>query len=151
MAKELLKKILDGAVFALGAGAIVFLMVGTADYSRKAMDYLFQPHFVRLGDIKNHGLSISFHKQSPDTKNYTVVGSVKNSGEYHWKEINIQAIIMESGHVINRCGGTVNHGSSLNVGEEGFFRIKCYDMPSNNGSYTYTLKFGYGLAFDESS
>jgi len=115
------------------------------------MNYLFQPHYLHIGDIKNHGLDITFHKQVPDTQLYTIAGSIKNSGEYNWREISVQAIIRENGHVVNNCGGTVNNGGILKKGEEGFFRIQCYQMPTNSGNYTYKIKISYGSAYEKST
>ncbi len=147
--KELLHKILHGAAFGFGLGLVFFLFVIIYEENRYQIKRWLGPDYIHLEDYPAHGIEISFHKQRSDTENYTIVGTIKNNGSIHWKDISFIAALTEEENQIDSCRGSVNtEGGFLNPGEEAPFKIKCGDTPTKKNSYKYSLKFSYGLGIE---
>ena len=147
--KELLHKIIHGAAFGIGLGLVFFLFIFVYEENRHQIKRWLGPDYIHLEDYPDHGVEILFHKQRPDTEFYTIVGTVKNTANIHWKDINFIASLIEGEHQIDSCWGSVNaQGGFLNPGEEAPFKIKCKDTPTKNNNYKYSLKFTYGLGIE---
>jgi hypothetical protein len=147
--KELLHKIIHGAAFGFGLGLVFFLFVFVYEENRYQIKRWLGPDYIHLEDYPEHGVEILFHKQRQDTENYTIVGTVKNNGNIHWKDISFIAALTEEENQIDSCRGSVNAEKGfLNPGEEAPFKIKCGDTPTENNNYKYSLKFSYGLGIE---
>jgi len=141
----ILVKIIHGVAIGIGFCAVLFIYLSNMEPLRNYGEKLFGPDSFSTNDIDRHGLIINFHKQRLDTDEFTIVGTVRNEGKHTWKEVMIDAYLLEGDKKVDR-NYTSDIPYNLKPGDEGFFKITFEDTPTKGVKYNYDLMIGYGVA-----